>query len=103
MGQSRASGSELFLQQDDGSFVKKEQKYFSDSQLVPFKDMGSLFWMLIQMETLICMLHPVDMIHPFVPLSSGPVVFESGAGDFVLGLPNTLIFGMQVEQLCGRF
>ena len=43
MGQSRTSGSELFLQQDDGSFVKKEQRYFSDSQLVPFKDMGSLF------------------------------------------------------------
>ena len=90
MGQSRTSGSELFLQQDDGSFVKKEQKYFSDSQLVPFKDMGSLF---LDADS------DGDLDLYVVSGGYDPSVrslylrdrlfLNQGKGDFVLGLPNT--------------
>ena len=63
MGQSR-DGSELYLKQADGSFVKKEQKYFL--MLSSFRlRIWALFWMLIPMGTLIFMSHPVDMILRF--------------------------------------
>ena len=90
MGQSRTSGSELYLKQADGSFVKKEQKYFSDSQLIPFKDMGSLF---LDADS--------DGDLDLYVASGGydPAVrslylrdrlfLNQGKGEFVLGLPNT--------------
>ena len=90
VGQSRSTGSELYLQKKDGSFEKKEQKYFSDAQLVPFKDMGSLF---LDADS--------DGDLDLYVTSGGydPTVrslylrdrlfLNQGKGDFILGLPNT--------------
>ncbi|MEC8420431.1 MAG: VCBS repeat-containing protein [Verrucomicrobiota bacterium] len=90
MGQSRTSGSELYLRQADGTFVKKEQKYFSDAQLIPFKDMGSLF---LDADS------DGDLDLYVVSGGYDPSVrslylrdrlfLNQGEGDFVLGLPNT--------------
>ena len=90
MGQSRASGSELFLKQKDGSFVKKEQKYFSDSQLVPFKDMGSLFLDADSDGDLDLYIASGGYDPSLLPLYLRDRLFlNQGKGNFVLGLPNT--------------
>ena len=90
LGQSRTSGSELFLQQGDGSFVKKEQKYFSDSQLVPFKDMGSLFLDADSDGDLDLYVASGGYDPSVRSLYLRDRLFlNQGAGDFVLGLPNT--------------
>ena len=89
MGQSRTSGSELFLQQEGGSFVKKEQSTFQILSSFLLRIWGLSFWMLIRMATLICMSHPVDMIHPWSLYLRDRLFLNQGEGDFVLGLPNT--------------
>ena len=89
-GQSRASGSELYLQDSEGSFVKKEQKYFSDSQLIPFKDMGSLFFDADSDGDLDLYVASGGYDPGVRSLYLRDRLFlNKGHGDFVLGLPNT--------------
>ena len=89
-GQSRISGSELYLQDSGGSFIKKEQKYFSDSQLVPFKDMGSLFLDADSDGDLDLYVTSGGYDPGVRSLYLRDRLFlNQGKGDFVLGLPNT--------------
>ena len=99
MGQSRASGSELYLKQADGSFVKKEQKYFSDAQLIPFKDMGSLFLDADSDGDLDLYVASGGYDPAVRSLYLRDQLFlNQGKGEFVLGLPNTPDLMMQVER-----
>ena len=80
----------FFSKQDDGSFVKKEQKYFSDFQLVPFKDMGSLFLDADSDGDLDLYVASGGYDPSVRSLYLRDRLFlNQGAGNFVLGLPNT--------------
>lgn len=90
VGQSRSTGSRLYLQNKEGAFVEKEQKYFSDTQLVPFKDMGSLFLDADSDGDLDLFVASGGYDPNVRSLYLRDRLFlNQGQGDFVLGLPNT--------------